>query len=165
LKHKPFRYYEDFEPGETIELGSCSVDAEEIIEFASEFDPAPFHLDPQAGRDSMLKGHAASGWHSCAMAMRLLCDGMLLNSSCQGSPGVDEARWLIPVYAGDVLTGRATILSKRQMNSRPDVGLVEFRFDYFTAGTDPALSLRHFVMFAKRPRHHEVDNASGTNGP
>ncbi|GIL00941.1 MAG: enoyl-CoA hydratase [Alphaproteobacteria bacterium] len=145
-----FRYYDDFAEGEVIDLGSYAVTAEEIIEFAEEFDPAPFHLSEEGGRASLLGRLSASGWHTCAMTMRMLYDHLLANSSGQGSPGIDEARWLAPVVPGDTLTGRATVLSRRLSASRPGIGLVRFRFDYFTEGDKPVLTMVNSIMFAAR---------------
>ena len=98
--------YEDFVEGATFALGTKAVTAAEIIEFASEFDAQPMHLDEAAGRASLLGGLSASGWHTCAMFMRLICDGFLLDSTSQGSPGIDYAKWKKPVLAGDTLTGK-----------------------------------------------------------
>ncbi|TIN57233.1 MAG: enoyl-CoA hydratase, partial [Mesorhizobium sp.] len=97
--------YEDFIEGASIDLGSKLVSAAEIVEFAGEFDPQPMHLDEEAGKASILGGLAASGWHTCAMFMRMLCDAFLLDSTCQGAPGVDQVKWKKPVLAGDQLTG------------------------------------------------------------
>ena len=98
--------YEDFVEGATFALGTKAVTAAEIIEFASEFDAQPMHLDEAAGKASILGGLSASGWHTCAMFMRLICDGFLLDSTSQGSPGIDYAKWKKPVLAGDTLTGK-----------------------------------------------------------
>jgi len=98
--------FEDFVEGATLDLGSKLVTAEEIVEFASEFDAQPMHLDEEAGKRSILGGLSASGWHTCAMFMRLLCDGFLLDSTSQGSPGIEYVKWKKPVLAGDKLTGR-----------------------------------------------------------
>lgn len=154
-----FRTFDDFHEGEVIELGSYHVTAEEIIEFAKEFDPAPFHLSEEGGRSSMLGKLSASGWHTCAMTMRMLYDQLLANSSGQGSPGIEETKWLAPVGAGDTLTGRATVLSKRLSASRPGIGLVHFRFDYFTEGTKPVLTMINWIMFATRERAGAEDAA------
>ena len=80
------------------------------------------HLDEAAGRASILGGLSASGWHTCAMFMRLLCDGFLLDSTSQGSPGIDYAKWKKPVLAGDTLTGKSTVLSQARISkSRPGI--------------------------------------------
>ena len=110
--------YEDFVEGATFALGTKVVTAEEIIEFASEFDAQPMHLDEAAGKASILGGLSASGWHTCAMFMRLICDGFLLDSTSQGSPGIDYAKWKKPVLAGDTLTGKSTVISASARRSR-----------------------------------------------
>jgi acyl dehydratase len=142
--------YEDFEVGQTIDLGSRVVSAEEIVEFASEFDPQPFHLDAQAGRASLLGGLAASGWHSCAMLMRLLCDGLLLRSTSQGAPGIDQLRWRQPVLAGDTLVGTTTVLAKRLSQKRPSIGLVTCRHALTNQHGDTVLEMENSVMFTRR---------------
>jgi acyl dehydratase len=128
--HAPqlIRHFEDFSPGEVIPLGQKTVTAEEIIEFASEFDPASYHLDAEAGRAFGLGGLAASGWHSCAMLMRMIVDNLLAHSTSQGAPGVDVCRWLRPVNAGQTIRATATVLSTRRSSSRPEIGFVRFRF-------------------------------------
>jgi acyl dehydratase len=146
-----FWCYEDFTPGDIIELGTYPVEFDEIVEFATEFDPAPFHLSEEGGRKSLFGGLVASGWHSCAMAMRLLCDGLLLNSSCQAGLGVDSAKWHHPVRAGDVLRGKLIVVSKRLLKSRPGVGLVEFQCEYFTSMPEPVMTLSQAAIFATRP--------------
>lgn len=142
--------YEDFEEGASIELGTKLVRAEEIIEFAREFDPQPMHLDEEAGKASILGGLAASGWHTCCMFMRLLCDGMLLDSTSQGSPGVEHVRWKRPVLAGDTLTGRSTVTAKRESAKRPTIGLVTCRHELRNQHGEVVLELENTGMFLKR---------------
>jgi acyl dehydratase len=124
-------HFEDFAVGQVIDLGSYAVTVAEIREFASEFDPQPFHLDEAAGRASLLGGLAASGWHVCAMFMRLLADGWLNKSASMGSNGVPEVKWLKPVLAGEVLSGTVTIISKRVSSKRPEMGIFQCLFELF----------------------------------
>lgn len=119
------------EVGATISIGSRTVTAGEIIEFAKQFDPAPFHLDEEAGKNSLLGGLAASGWHVCSIGMKMICDAYLLESSSQGSPGIGECKWMVPVLAGDTLTGEILVEDKRLSRSRPGVGLVDLRLNLF----------------------------------
>jgi len=121
--------FEDFTPGRVFPLGPKHVTVEEIIEFASEFDPQPMHLDEAAGRDSILGGLAASGWHTSSMVMRMMIDSYLLNSLSEGSPGIDLMEWKRPVLAGDTLSGRTTVLEARALRSRPGVGIVKLRHE------------------------------------
>ncbi|MBX5011818.1 MaoC family dehydratase [Rhizobium lentis] len=119
--------FEDFEPGRRFALGPKPVLAEEIIEFAQEFDPQPMHLDESAGRASILGGLAASGWHTSAMLMRMMADSYIVSALCEGAPGIDLMEWRKPVLAGDTLQGHSTVLEARQMRSRPGMGIVKFR--------------------------------------
>jgi acyl dehydratase len=122
---RPIRhYFEDFEVGRVREFGRCEVTREAVLEFAARFDPQPFHLDDAAAARSLFGRLAASGWHTAAMAMRMMCEGYLLESASLGSPGVDKLSWPAPVYPGDVLTMRSTVLESRPSASRPEMGLV-----------------------------------------
>lgn len=124
-------YFEDLAPGQEFPLGPKQVSREEIIEFASEFDAQPMHLDEEAGKASILGGLAASGWHSCAMMMRMIIDAYLLRVASEGAPGVDFVNWKRPVLVGDILTGRAIVQKTRRSNSRPSIGIVEFRVELY----------------------------------
>ncbi|MCO5073323.1 MAG: MaoC family dehydratase [Rhizobiaceae bacterium] len=142
--------YEDLIDGLTIELGSKLVLAEEIVEFAKEFDFQPMHLDEEAGKASILGGLGASGWHTCAMFMRMMCDAFLLNSTSQGSPGMDFTRWKKPVLAGDTLTARSTVVNRRQSNSRPGLGLVTLRSEMTNQNGDVVIELQNIGLFLTR---------------
>ena len=142
--------YEDFVEGASFPLGTKVVTAEEIIEFASEFDAQPMHLDEAAGRASILGGLSASGWHTCAMFMRLLCDGFLLDSTSQGSPGIDYAKWKKPVLAGDTLTGKSTVLSTRTSKSRRGIGFVAIRCELVNQRGEQVFELQNTGMFLTR---------------
>jgi acyl dehydratase len=144
------RYFEDFRPGDTIPLGSKTVSREEVISFAAEFDPQPFHLDEAAGAASLLGGLAASGWHTIAMLMRLMCDNLLLNSSGKGSPGVEEVRWMRPVRPGDTLSASAEVVSVRVLNSRPELGMVDFLFTLADQTGATVMTQRNKILFARR---------------
>ena len=120
------RTFEDFPVGSTFALGPYPVSRDEVIAFAKEFDPQPFHLDDEAADASLLGGLAASGWHSCAMMMRMMVDGFLAGSTAQGSPGVDYVKWLKPVRPGDVLSGTMTVLEARVSAKRPTLGVAKF---------------------------------------
>ena len=126
-------HYEDFTPGESCDFGRYDVTAEEIKTFAAEFDPQPFHLDEEAGRNSILGGLCASGWHTAAMFMRMMVDGYLGRSASLGSPGLDELKWLKPVFPGETLTGRFTVVAKRTSAKNPEVGILTMRWEVFSA--------------------------------
>ena len=115
-------YWEDFVVGSVRDFGAMTVTREAMLAFARDFDPQPFHLNDEAAAQSLFGKLAASGWHTCAMAMRMMCDEYVLDSASLGSPGIDNLRWLKPVFAGDTLSMRLTILAARPMNSRPGVG-------------------------------------------
>jgi acyl dehydratase len=142
--------YEDFVEGASLDLGSKLVTAEEIIEFAGEFDAQPMHLDEEAGRQSILGGLSASGWHTCCMFMRLLCDAFLLDSTSQGSPGIDHVRWKKPVLAGDTLFARTTVLAKRASKSRPGLGFVTMRAEMTNQRNESVFELQNTGMFLSR---------------
>lgn len=144
------RHWEDFAPGQVFEHGPRRITREEIVAYAREFDPQPFHLDEEAARRSMLGGLCASGWHSCCILMRMAAESFVLNSSSMGAPGVDEVRWLAPVRPGDELTLRATVLSTRASGSRPDMGLVNVLLELFDAGGTCVMSLKAPMMFGRR---------------
>ena len=142
--------FEDFVEGMSIDLGAKDVTAAEIVEFASEFDPQPMHLDEAAGKASILGGLSASGWHTCSMFMRLFCDAVLLDSTSQGAPGVDHVRWRRPVLAGDRLTGQTTVVASRPSKSRPSLGLVTLRSELLNQRGETVLQLENTGMFLKR---------------
>ncbi len=142
--------YEDLAEGVVIDLGTKVVRAEEIIEFASEFDAQPFHLDEEAGRASILGGLSASGWHTCSMFMRMLCDAVLLDSTSQGAPGIDYAKWKRPVLAGDTLGGRLTVLSSRLSRSKPGLGFVSWRAELVNQKGETVSQLVNTCMFLTR---------------
>ena len=145
------RYFEDFETGEVLELGSRTVTEDEIIQFARQFDPQPFHLDPEAAADSVFGGLIASGWHTGAMWMRLYVDNMLGSASAQGSPGVEELRWLAPVRPGDTLHGRLTVLETTPSGRRPDRGTVRIRGEMVNQDGVTVLSMVSRGHFGRRP--------------
>ena len=119
------RYFEDYELGTTYECGSVSVDQTEIIDFAREFDPQPFHVDPVAAAGGPFGGLIASGWHTSALVMRLLVERYLSAEASLGSAGLDEIRWPYPVRPGDTLRARATVVESRRSLSKPDRGIIK----------------------------------------
>ena len=119
------RYFDDYAPGATYECGSVSVEEANIIAFAKEFDPQPFHVDPVAAAAGPYGGLIASGWHTSALVMRLLVDNFFSAESSLGSAGLDELRWPHPVRPGDTLRVRATVVESRRSLSKPDRGIVK----------------------------------------
>ena len=144
-------YWEDFKVGETVTMGSHTFVEQEMIEFAREFDPQPFHIDPIAAKDSYFGGLIASGWHTCAVAMRLLCDNYINRSASLGSPGIENVRWLLPVRAGDTLIYRRVVLEARASKSRTDMGLVKSRTEAVNQRGETVLTFEGWGMFGRRP--------------
>ena len=142
--------FEDFEPGSVKSYGPRLVTREEIIEFATEFDPQPMHLDDEAANKSILKGLSGSGWGTCAIMMRMIYDGFLRESSSLGAPGVDEVRWIKPVRPGDQLTIKLTCLEKRDSKSRPQVGLVRHDLEMTNAKGETVMTSSYSGFFGKR---------------
>ncbi len=142
--------FEDFQVGATISSGTKRITTEEIVEFASEFDPQPMHMDEEAGMASLLGGLGASGWHVCAIAMRMFCDGFLLNSTSQGAPGVEHVRWKKPVLAGDTLTATSTVIGKRVSKSRPDLGFVTMQHHLTNQNGEVVTEMRNTGMMLLR---------------
>jgi acyl dehydratase len=142
--------YEDFVEGATMQFGSKTVSADEIVEFAAEFDPQPMHLDQEAGEASILGGLSASGWHTCSMFMRMLCDSLLLQSTSQGAPGIDYVKWKKPVLAGDTLTASSTVLTKRVSAKRPNLGFVTMRAEMVNQRGEQVFELQNTGMFLTR---------------
>ena len=146
-----FKYYwEDFPVGKVMDLGTRHVTREEIIEFASRFDPQPFHVNEEAAKASIYGGLIASGWHTVSMTMRLMCDGYLLESASLGSPGVDQVRWLKPVRPGDTLTARMTVLESRASASKPDRGTAKSLWEVFNQNGELVMSMDGMGMFRRR---------------
>lgn len=117
-------YFEDFYIGQEIPLGSRVVTEEDIIAFATQFDPQPFHVDHDGAQESIYGGVIASGWHTCSIMMRMVVDGVLNHSSSMGSPGLERVRWLKPVRGGDTLTVVYQTKGLRPSTSKPDRGVV-----------------------------------------
>ena len=118
-------HHEDIEVGTPLMLGGTTVTKEAIVAFAQAYDPQPIHLDEEAAKRSIVGGLCASGYHTCAMMMRMVVDGFLGHAASLGSPGVDEVRWLKPVRPGEAVRTRFTPLEKRVLGSRPDVGITK----------------------------------------
>ena len=146
----PMRYFEDFEAGQEYPFGPHTVSRAEIVAFAAEFDPQPFHLDESAAADTMLGGLAASGWHTCALFMRMVALGWLNDSASMGSPGIDTLKWKRPVRPGDVISGRTTVLDTRASNSRPDRGFLRVRHEVVNGRNEMVMLIEHSIMIGRR---------------
>ena len=146
----PRWHWEDFTDGLTMEFGPKVVDRDEVIRFATDFDPQPFHLSEEAGKASLFGGLAASGWHTASMVMRMMCDGFLLDSSSLGSPGLEGLKWIKPVMVGDELRARMIVLGSRAMKSKPHVGLVNTRWEAVNQRDEVVMTIESWAMFRRR---------------
>jgi acyl dehydratase len=143
-------YLEDFQAGQVVELGSATITRDEILDFATQYDPQPFHVDEAAAEQSIYGGLIASGWHTVSLFMRLLVDGLLCQAASLGSPGVDEVRWLKPVRPGDTLSARSIIHAVIPSRSKPDRGILRTTYEMFNQDGDRVLSMKGVGMFARR---------------
>ena len=146
-----FRYFDDFRLGEKTDLGRYPVTEAEILAFAHQYDPQPMHIDRDFAARTPFGGLIASGWHSCAMFMRLQVDGMLKQSSAIASPGVDTIRWIRPVRAGDVLRAEAEVIEITPSRNRPDRGLVKHDCKVFNQQDELVMTLRTLALFSRKP--------------
>ncbi len=144
------RYFEDWRAGEVLDFGRYDVTAEEIKAFARQYDPQSFHLDESAAKESIFGGLVASGWHSCAMLMRMIADTPAFIGHNIASPGFDDLEWRHPVRPGDVLTGRCKVLDTRRSQSRPNRGLVWYRQSLLNQDGDIVLSMKSLVLYWRR---------------
>ena len=143
-------HFEDFAPGQVWEFGPRVITREEIVAFAAEFDPQPMHLDEEAARYTMLGGLGASGWHTCGLLMRMMCDCFLLNSASMGANAIEEVRWLKPVRPGDALTFRATVIDTKAPRSRADLGFIDMQLEMHNQAKKCVLLLRSSLMMGRR---------------
>jgi acyl dehydratase len=127
-------YHEDIEVGTPLMLGGTTVTKEAIVAYAHSYDPQPIHLDEEAAKRSLVGGLCASGYHTCAIMMRMVVDGFLSRAASQGSPGMDEVRWFKPLRPGDAVRTRFTPLEKRVLGSRPDVGITKVLVELIDGG-------------------------------
>jgi len=146
----PRYWFQDFPVGREIALGPLTLTRESVVAFARDFDPQPFHLDDAAAEASLFGALSASGWHTCALVNRMLCDAFILQSAGLGSPGIDNIKWIKPVYPGDVLSGRTVVLDARLMKSRAGVGLVHFRTEIANQNSEPVLTMEAWIMLRAR---------------
>jgi acyl dehydratase len=144
------RYFEDYVPGSVHDLGTITVSESDIVEFARQYDPQPFHIDADAARHTQFGGLIASGWQTAGLMMRLAVDGYLSRVASLASPGVDELRWTKPVRPGDALTVRATVLEARPSASKPDRGLVRTLFEVRNQRGEVVMTVKGMNMLKRR---------------
>ena len=147
------RYFEDLVVGTKASFGRYEVTREEVIDFASKYDPQPFHLSDEAAAQTYFRRLSASGWHTAAMAMRMAVENMKSQRSASlGSPGIDELRWLKPVYPGDVLRCETELLDKRVSQSRPEMGITKGRTTVFNQHDEAVMTFGANGLIRTRPQ-------------
>ncbi len=156
---RPDGYLEDYEVGRTYQLGEAVLEEADIVEFARQYDPQPFHADPVAAKHTEFGGLIASGYQVMAVAMRLLVEGYLSERASIVSPGIDEVRWHLPVRPGDRLRGRVTVTDVRPSTSKPDRGTLRDFVELHNQHGELVMSFRSISIFRRRP----ADQA-GPNG-
>jgi acyl dehydratase len=144
-------YLEDFAPGQVRESPPRTLTKAEIVAFAREYDPQPFHLDEAAGTRSVFGGLIASGWQTVGIMMRLMWDTFLADTASLGSPGCDEIRWLKPVRPGDTLRARFTVTEVAPSRSKPDRGIVRTFSEILNQHGEVVMTVRGLGMFGRRP--------------
>jgi acyl dehydratase len=157
---EPKYCWEDFTLGRVFETPARSLSEEDIVRFAREFDPQSFHTDPEAARATPFGGLIASGWQTCGVTMRLMCDGYLLETSCVGSPGLEELRWLKPVRPGDTLRLKTTVLETAPSGKQPNRGTVLFLWETLNQNGETVLSMRGRQLFLRRKPAQSATNSS-----
>lgn len=151
MHSKAPRYWDDYEIGQKFDLGSTSFTADEIVDFARQYDPQSFHVDVAAARQSMFGGLIASGWHVTAKLMRLFVDNYVDQRTALGSPGVDEVRWLKPVRPGDTLSAWVECAAKVPSKSRPEMGIVHEQWRATNQNGELVMTLKGTNMVRRRP--------------
>jgi len=158
------RYFEDYEAGATYEFGTVTVTEQEIIGFAAQYDPQSFHVDPAAAQQGPFGGLIASGWHTCALMMRLFAEHYLPTAASLGSPGVDELRWLKPVRPGDRLRLRLRVVETRRSRSDPRRGIVRTFAELVDQVGEPVLSMTVVSLLLARGGDQDLPTAPPASG-
>ena len=145
-------WWEDFKVGERSEMGAHTFSEAEILAFGRQFDPQPFHTDAAGAAHTPFGGLIASGWHTCAVGMRLMVETYISRTVSLGSPGIDSVRWLKPVRPGDTLSYARIVLESRASTTRAQVGLVKHRWEAVNQAGVLVLTMEGWGMFGRRPR-------------
>jgi acyl dehydratase len=144
-------YFEDVQVGEIQRFGRYEVTREEIIEYARQFDPQPFHVDEAAAKASTFGGLIASGWHTGAMLIRMINDHAIPGAATTGALGFDDLKWLKPVRPGDVLSVETRVIDKTESRSRPEIGVVKIESQVLDQRGEVKMSLISLVLYRRRP--------------
>ena len=147
-----FYYWEDFFKGQVFQCGPVQISEQEILQFASQYDPQRFHVNQEAAKNTPFKGLIASGWQTGSLMMRMVCDGFLVNSSSIGSPGLESLKWLKPVRPGDILRTSVEVLETRPLNSKPHLGMMNSRWSCLNQNDELTTTIEDWIMFEKRPQ-------------
>ena len=145
-------HFEDVEVGQTQRFGRYEVTKEEIIEYARQVDPQPFHVDEEAAGRSMFGGLIASGWHTCAMFIRMICDHALPGAATAGALGFDDLKWLKPVRPGDVLSVETRVKERIESPSRHAVGTVKIESRVLNQRDEAVMTLTSLVLYQRRAK-------------
>ena len=140
-------YFEDYQPGQVTQFGAYKVTESEIKEFASKYDPQFFHLDDEAAKQSLFGGLCASGWHTASMFMRMLIDNLPEEHGSLGSPGINNLKWLKPVYPGYILSVKSCVSHCRLSESKPGVGLICVNYEVVNQHGMPVMTLESNAFF------------------
>ena len=143
-------YFEDVKVGDTRRFGHYEVTREEIVEYARQFDPQPFHLDEEAAKASPFGGLIASGWHTGAMLIRMLNDHSIPRAATSGALGFDDLKWVKPVRPGDILSVETRVLDKTESRSRPEIGVVKVESRVLNQAEELKMSLVSIVLYRRR---------------
>lgn len=147
------QYLEDIKVGQKVSFGKYEVTREEVMDFARKYDPQPFHLDDEAAAKTHFGRLSASGWHTAAMTMSMLVENLKNNKQAGlGSPGVDELRWLKPVYPGDTLRVEIETVEVRPSQSRPEMGITKGLVTVFNQDDVPVMTMKSIGLVATRPK-------------
>ena len=144
------RYFDDFEIGERFTTGGFTLSEAQIIEFASTYDPQPFHVDRAAAAEGPFGGIVASGFQTMALAFRAFYDSNIIKSCSLGSPGIDELRWLAPVRPGDTLQVEAEVKQMRASQSKPDRGVLQMAYRAKNQDDEVVLTFTAIHLFARK---------------
>lgn len=146
------KFLDDMNVGDRAAFGSYAVTREDVIDFASKYDPQPFHLDDAAAAATYFGRLSASGWHTCAMTMRMMVENLTVGGQASlGSPGIDQIRWLKPVYPGDTLRVETVITEIRPSRSKPDIGTVHNDITVFNQSGEPVMTMKSIGLLKRRP--------------
>jgi acyl dehydratase len=145
-------YLEDFKTGDEAEFGRYEVTREEILEFARKYDPQPFHVDDEMAKKTHFGGLVASGWHTCAITMRMIFEQIMDYGTSLGSPGVNKIRWLKPVRPGDILRVHTTVGEVRASKSRPEMGSVEIFHRILNQSDEVVMTMEAIALYLRRPQ-------------